>query len=351
MKRGFAILVCFGYALSLHCQSVLPETIPFKKATTNQQFSLTEYNTLKLSKADYTALKSGNNLPQQYIVELDTLRNAGGCMIRYGKSGKQTLMLAFKKGPEMNLFGILSDSAANSNDIQLTDFNDITGDKKTEVFVYYMIRSRRRLQIWQPAKALQLLDVEISDTKVQARKTRDNTPIGYTRDIKFNEKGFSSFDNRFLGACDENTCPDIIQRFTQIYDYTPNGFVQVLGCCELNVTKSITRAGLKSEYARLRKMKSDKDRCCENFGSGLMSVLTLMGDSVNYKHSKEYVTGFFGNPDEKLKELPGELYQYNNTPKENLEVLIYYWRGRHDYYYFIFSNKKLLHKGWYHALD
>ena len=166
------------------------------KATTNQQFSLTEYNTLKLSKADYTALKSGNNLPQQYIVELDTLRNAGGCMIRYGKSGKQTLMLAFKQGPEMNLFGILSDSAANSNDIQLTDFNDITGDKTEVLFIIWFVRGAAFRYGSRP-KPCKLLDVEISDTKVQGSKNPRQHPIGYTRDIKFNEKGFSSFDNRF----------------------------------------------------------------------------------------------------------------------------------------------------------
>lgn len=351
MKRGLLFLFYAFYSLMANSQKVLPEFIPYTKAGVTEKIEATKFHALKLSQVKYNVLKNKDSLPKEFIVQLDTLRNTGGSMVQFSRGGKRITMLAFKQGPQINMFSVLNDSAGRSNDIQLTDYKDITNDKKNEVFIYYTLGSRRRLQIWETGRAMLLLDIEISDSKVQARKMSDNTPIGYTRDVKFFEKGFHCFDNRFLGACDENACPEIIQRYTQVFEYTPGGFVQVLGCCELNVAKSLTRAGLKSEYVRLRALRGGKDRCCDNTGSGLKDVLTLMGDSVNFKHTREYVTGFFGKPDEDFKELPPELLQYSNTPKENLAVLIYHWRGRHDYYYFIFSNAKLLHKGWYNAFD
>lgn len=105
---------------------------------------------------------------------------------------------------------------------------------------------------------------------------------------------------------------------------------------------------LSKEYKALRK-RSDQE-CCSDFGSGLMKIMEVLGDSIALNTNEKRIIQLMGLPDTVAsKEHPLE---YHFTMLENdVKILIYYWRGMHDFLYFTLVNDKLIAKQWYYARE
>jgi hypothetical protein len=117
-------------------------------------------------------------------------------------------------------------------------------------------------------------------------------------------------------------------------------------CCVLELKNGRSLETLGKEYQRLRLDK--KTSCCDNFGSGLMEVMIQLNDSVSLGITQNKIISIMGIPD---------IIATNKEPLEhhftnlgiNERVLIYCWRGLHDFLYFEFKNDKLINKNWYYA--
>ena len=115
-------------------------------------------------------------------------------------------------------------------------------------------------------------------------------------------------------------------------------------CCELDTTKTKTLKNLGAEFQKLK--KADR-HCCDNFGSGLYSVMHILEDSLRLSSLDESsLIGFMGKPDEEITQ-SNKRYDL----KKGEKLLLYHWRGRHDYMILRIDNSILREVSWYYALD
>lgn len=54
-------------------------------------------------------------------------------------------------------------------------------------------------------------------------------------------------------------------------------------------------------------------------------------------------------PKDELSQLLIDLARLSNTNNAFSEILIYYWRGTHDYLYFIYRDDEFVHSGWWYS--
>jgi hypothetical protein len=115
-------------------------------------------------------------------------------------------------------------------------------------------------------------------------------------------------------------------------------------CCELDKSKTHSLEELGKEYQRLKKEDS---YCCDNFGSGLYSVMHILEDSLRtHSISETKLIQLIGSPDEEIKESRGRYHL-----RKGEKLLLYHWRGRHDYLILEIHKGILQDVGWYYALD
>lgn len=125
------------------------------------------------------------------------------------------------------------------------------------------------------------------------------------------------------------------------YSYSQN-------CCAFKLKDTSKLENLGAEFKELRKLRHDD--CCENFGSGLMNLMQTLQDSIPFGINENKLIALLGEPDEfASKEKPIE--HHFTQCLEGEKVLIYHWRGRHDYLYFYFKEDALIIKEWYYAGD
>ena len=133
----------------------------------------------------------------------------------------------------------------------------------------------------------------------------------------------------------------ILTLFIAISAYSQN-------CCEIELVKIESVEQLSSEFKRL-KTNGNRD-CCRNYGSGLMKSMEMLSDSIEIHTNEERIIQLMGLPDNyATKDHPIE-HHFTQLGKEE-KVLIYYWRGMHDFVYFVLMNKQLISKQWYYALE
>lgn len=114
-------------------------------------------------------------------------------------------------------------------------------------------------------------------------------------------------------------------------------------CCYLS--KDITTLlELGREYKRLRREIGSV--CCNRFGSGLMAAMTALRDSLQPGSSAKRVTSIMGRPDLCTRERYGAV-----APSVGDRLLIYYWRGSHDFLYFVVSRGQVIKSEWYNAWE
>ena len=92
-------------------------------------------------------------------------------------------------------------------------------------------------------------------------------------------------------------------------------------CCESkyeqNQLDSLNLVELGMEYHRLKSLNCQD---CNNYGSSYQVIMTHLGEKLNGKRKKQ-VLKTMGKPDSKEE-----------------HKFMYFWRGRHDYLYFVFIN-------------
>ena len=124
--------------------------------------------------------------------------------------------------------------------------------------------------------------------------------------------------------------------------------VKAQNCCEFKAGRNISIIELGQEFQRLKNINDRK--CCNNFGSGLMNIMEMLHDSLDLGVSESKIVNLMGAPDKfASKDYPVEHHFINL--KEGERVLIYFWRGMHDFLYFGIKDDKLIYKNWYYALE
>jgi hypothetical protein len=114
-------------------------------------------------------------------------------------------------------------------------------------------------------------------------------------------------------------------------------------CCSFP-TKTRTLRELGSEYRRLRRQAGST--CCNRFNSGLMKVMSALRDSLQPGIPAKRVTKLMGRPDLRRSKRYGAI-----EPSAGEKVLIYHWRGSHDFLYFIVSRGRVTKSEWYNAWE
>jgi len=81
-----------------------------------------------------------------------------------------------------------------------------------------------------------------------------------------------------------------------------------------------------------------------------MTVMTILSDSLYLGISESEIIELMGEPDmHASKDYPIEHHFVGL--KENERVLIYYWRGMHDFLYLSIKDNLLIYKNWYYARE
>ncbi|RYD52368.1 MAG: hypothetical protein EOP52_09400 [Sphingobacteriales bacterium] len=114
-------------------------------------------------------------------------------------------------------------------------------------------------------------------------------------------------------------------------------------CCRLPETIRTLR-DLASDYRRLRREVGSG--CCNRYNSGLMQAMILLRDSLPPGTAVKKVTALMGKPDLRHSARYGVIELPPGT-----RLLIYQWRGSHDFLYFIARKGCVVKSEWYHAWE
>ena len=110
-------------------------------------------------------------------------------------------------------------------------------------------------------------------------------------------------------------------------------YAQTTGCCTSRygpaMMDTLDIKKLALEYARLKRMDCED---CRHSMSDYRSIMERLGEQLNGK-TKQQITRMMGRPDRRKDG------QY-----------IYFWRGWHDYLYFVFSSGRGRSQ-WYYAYE
>lgn len=89
----------------------------------------------------------------------------------------------------------------------------------------------------------------------------------------------------------------------------------------------------------------------DRFGGRKHVVMTELGKSLGAPGTaRAQVIATLGDPDEIAR--PGEeLWSYVHPDASGSEMLVYHWRGRHDFLYFLVRDGKVLRADWWMALE
>jgi hypothetical protein len=124
--------------------------------------------------------------------------------------------------------------------------------------------------------------------------------------------------------------------------------VNAQNCCEFKFVEGESIEQLSIEYKQL-KNSEDKD-CCRNYGSGLMNIMEILSDSIDLNTNEEQIIQIMGLPDTYASNQHPIEHHFTQLGKHD-KFLIYYWRGMHDFLYFVLENNQLISKHWYYALE
>jgi hypothetical protein len=119
-------------------------------------------------------------------------------------------------------------------------------------------------------------------------------------------------------------------------------------CCTFELAKGENIKEISKKYKKLRKHKNQD--CCKNYGSGLMTSMGVLKDSINLATTENNIIKIMGPPDAYATQKKPIEYHFAEL-KKNQKVLIYHWRGMHDFLYFVLEDNHLVNKDWYFAFE
>lgn len=127
-------------------------------------------------------------------------------------------------------------------------------------------------------------------------------------------------------------------------------------------------AALVNEYKTLRDRRRKLpqgtfDQDLDRDGGRLSKVLSSLGDELGHRpYTKEIITNCLGEPDaiRSHQKMGGLLGIYNRElrkagrkveERSDREYLIYFWRGWHDFIFFISEDGVIVDHGWWFAYE
>ncbi len=114
-------------------------------------------------------------------------------------------------------------------------------------------------------------------------------------------------------------------------------------CCRLPEHAHTLRE-LGGTYRGLRRQAGSA--CCNRFNSGLMQVMTALRDSLQPGVPAKRIVALMGRPDLRTSKRYGAI----ETPS-GARLLVYHWRGSHDYLYFVVRRGRVIRSEWYNAWE
>jgi predicted PolB exonuclease-like 3'-5' exonuclease len=91
----------------------------------------------------------------------------------------------------------------------------------------------------------------------------------------------------------------------------------------------------------------------DRYGGRKQQVMLRLAEVLGQgSHTRADVIDRLGDPDEVLK--PGDMmfrHAYSGGDVRVRELLVYHWRGQHDFLYFTSDGTQVLGSGWWYALE
>ena len=127
-------------------------------------------------------------------------------------------------------------------------------------------------------------------------------------------------------------------------------------------------ASLIEEYRELRERRRELppgafDGDLDGFEGKLHGVLSQLGEELGHSpYTKEKLVRCLGEPDavKNDKEMNGSLEIYQREKRiagqkvkqyRNPQYLVYFWRGWHDFLFFIVEDERIVDHGWWFAYE
>lgn len=115
---------------------------------------------------------------------------------------------------------------------------------------------------------------------------------------------------------------------------------------------------LAREYRTLRLLRGhfsggEWNDAVDRFGGRKHQVMAALGEKLgDGKHSRKRVIALMGAPDEIfLRGRPMFRQFYDGRDRRVRELLVYHWRGRHDFLFFASDGRRVLASDWWAALE
>jgi hypothetical protein len=120
-------------------------------------------------------------------------------------------------------------------------------------------------------------------------------------------------------------------------------------CCISNLTENVIKNSpidlLSGEFKRL---KSTKDKCCEKWNSDMHLIMSTLKENLGKEGTPtKTVILYMGKPDGNEHSVPKGIVKI----KKGEKLLVYKWRGYHDFVYFVYEKNKVKYADWYMALE
>ena len=112
-------------------------------------------------------------------------------------------------------------------------------------------------------------------------------------------------------------------------------------------------ASLSTEFRKLRKIKGhfeggEWNDDVDSYGGRKHQVMIALLREIR-SIDKDQLVHFLGVPDGIIRGDDDLTKSYSISADDNSEILVYYWRGEHDFMYFITSGDLIIKSGWWYA--
>jgi len=104
------------------------------------------------------------------------------------------------------------------------------------------------------------------------------------------------------------------------------------------------KVDLKELCNDFRRLAAQTDLCCEGWDSDLHHIMTWLGNHFGKEGTPiNQIIRYMGMPDGTESELENAMISLDDNEK----ALVYFWRGYHDFLYFVYENEKVKYAKWF----
>jgi hypothetical protein len=116
-------------------------------------------------------------------------------------------------------------------------------------------------------------------------------------------------------------------------------------CCVSNIREQgIQNASVLSLSKEFKRLKSLENSCCHKWNSDLHQIMSKLAILLGKEGTSiTEVNKYMGKPNANEKTLPEGAVKIQKGEK----LLVYTWRGYHDFVYFVYKNNKIKYADWF----